>query len=107
MAPKLTILALWLYVTLLLAGGIIGLIKAGSKISLVTSAIFALLVALCALGIIRPFYIADIIVGALAVFFGVRYFKSGKFMPMGLIMAFSLVVLTVLLVAPLQAAGQK
>jgi uncharacterized membrane protein (UPF0136 family) len=107
MTPKLTLMALWLYVTLLLTGGAIGLIKAGSKISLVMSAIFALLVALCALGFIHPFYIADILVGALAVFFGVRYFKSGKFMPSGLMMAFSLVILTVLIVAPLQDAAQK
>ena len=32
---------------LLLAGGLMGLIKAGSKISLITSAIFALLLAFC------------------------------------------------------------
>jgi len=101
-ASKLSILALWLYVSLLLAGGIIGRIKAGSKISLVTSAIFALLLALCGLGIIHPFYIADILIGLLAVVFAVRYFKTGKFMPSGLMMAFSLVVLTVLLVAMLR-----
>ena len=39
-------IALWIYVTLLLAGGTVGLIKAGSKISLVTSALFAALLAL-------------------------------------------------------------
>ena len=104
MVPKVTVVALWVYVTLLFIGGLMGLIKAGSKISLITSSICALLVALCALGIVRPFYIADIIVGALAVFFATRYFKSKKFMPAGLIMILSLVVLTVLLVAPLQAA---
>jgi len=97
-APPLAMLALWLYVTLLLAGGVVGLIKAGSKISLVTSAIFAALLALCATGIIHPFYITDIIMGILAVVFCVRYFKTSKFMPSGLMLLFSVVVLGVLLV---------
>jgi uncharacterized membrane protein (UPF0136 family) len=98
-APPLAMIALWIYVTLLLAGGLAGFIKAGSKISLVTSALFAVLLALCATGIIRPFYIADILVGVLAVVFVVRYLKTSKFMPSGLILLLSIVVLAVLLVA--------
>ena len=97
-APPLAMIALWIYVTLLLAGGLVGLIKAGSKISLVTSAIFAVLLALCATGVIKPFYVTDIIVGFLAAFFCVRYLKTSKFMPSGLILLFSVVVLGVLLV---------
>jgi uncharacterized membrane protein (UPF0136 family) len=38
-------------------------------------------------------------VGLLAVVFCVRYLKSSKFMPSGLILLFSVVVLAVLLVA--------
>ena len=97
-APPLAMFALWIYVTLLLAGGLVGLIKAGSKISLVVSALFAVLLALCATGIIHPFYITDIILGVLAVVFCVRYLKSSKFMPSGLMLLFSVVVLAVLLV---------
>jgi len=97
-APPLAMIALWIYVTLLLAGGVVGLIKAGSKISLVTSAVFAALLALCATGIIHPFYITDIILGVLAVVFCVRYLKTSKFMPSGLMLLFSVVVLGVLLV---------
>jgi uncharacterized membrane protein (UPF0136 family) len=97
-APPLAMIALWIYVTLLLAGGLVGRIKAGSKISLVTSAVFAVLLALCATGVIRPFYITRIIVGFLAAFFCVRYLKTSKFMPSGLILLFSVVVLGVLLV---------
>jgi uncharacterized membrane protein (UPF0136 family) len=97
-APPLAMMALWIYVTLLLAGGLAGLIKAGSKISLVTSALFAALLALCAIGIIHPFWIADILVGVLAVVFVVRYLKTSKFMPSGLILLLSVVVLAVLLV---------
>jgi uncharacterized membrane protein (UPF0136 family) len=91
--------SLWIYVTLLLLGGLVGLIKAGSKISLVTSALFAALLSLCALGVIHPFWIADILVGVVAVVFLVRYLKTSKFMPSGLMLLFSVVVLGTLLVA--------
>jgi uncharacterized membrane protein (UPF0136 family) len=90
---------LWIYVTLLLAGGLVGLIKAGSKISLITSALFAALLALCATGVIHPFWIADIIVGLVAVVFMARYLKTAKFMPSGLMLLFSVVVLGTLLAA--------
>ncbi len=97
-APPLAMIALWIYVTLVLAGGLVGFIKAGSKISLVVSAVFATLLALCATGVIHPFYITDIILGVLALVFCVRYLKTSKFMPSGLMLLFSVVVLAVLLV---------
>jgi uncharacterized membrane protein (UPF0136 family) len=96
-APPLAMIALWIYVTLVLAGGLVGFIKAGSKISLVVSALFAALLALCATGVIHPFYITDIILAVLAAVFCVRYLKTSKFMPSGLMLLFSVVVLAVLL----------
>jgi len=98
---KLSLIALWVYFTLLLVGGLIGYIKAGSKVSLVTSGLFAVLIALCATGIIKPFWIADIFVGLLAVVFCIRYLKTSKFMPSGLLLLFTVVMLAVLLVSPL------
>ncbi len=95
----LNMLVLWIYIVLLLAGGVMGLVKAGSKISLITSAAFALLLALCALGILRPFYLADVLVGLLVVVFGIRFAKGRKFMPSGLMLGLSAVVLAVLLLA--------
>jgi uncharacterized membrane protein (UPF0136 family) len=97
MTSNIPVVVLWIYIVLLLAGGLMGLIKAGSKISLVTSATFALLLALCALGIIRPFYVADIILGALVLVFGMRFAKGRKFMPSGMMLGLSAVVLAVLL----------
>jgi uncharacterized membrane protein (UPF0136 family) len=94
---KIVALSLWIYVTLLVAGGLMGFVKAGSKISLITSALFALLLALCVAGVITPFYIADILVGLLAVVFGVRFAKTSKFMPAGLMLALSVAELAVLL----------
>ncbi len=95
--PNLSLTVLWIYIVLLLAGGVMGLVKAGSKISLITSSLFALLLALCAVGVIKPFYIAEILVGLLLVVFGIRFAKGRKFMPSGLMIALSLVVLAVLL----------
>jgi uncharacterized membrane protein (UPF0136 family) len=95
MTPILIIL--WVYIVLLEAGGLMGFIKAKSKISLITSSIFAALLALCALGIIKPFYIAEILVGLLVVVFGMRFAKGKKFMPSGLMLGLSVAVLAALL----------
>jgi uncharacterized membrane protein (UPF0136 family) len=99
MTSNVAVTVLWVYIVLLLAGGVMGMVKAGSKISLITSSIFALLLALCALGIIRPFYVADVFVGLLLVVFGMRFAKGKKFMPSGLMVGLSAVVLAVLLLA--------
>ena len=92
-----SVLILWVYIVLLFAGGLMGFIKAKSKVSLITSALFAVLLALCALGIIHPFYIADILVGLLLIVFGIRFAKGRKFMPSGLMLGLSAAVLAALL----------
>jgi uncharacterized membrane protein (UPF0136 family) len=97
MTPNIRVTVLWIYIVLLLAGGVMGFVKAGSKISLITSAIFALLLALCVRGIITPFYVADVLVALLLVVFGMRLAKTKKFMPSGMMVALSAVVLAVLL----------
>ncbi|MGD0813802.1 MAG: TMEM14 family protein [Verrucomicrobiota bacterium] len=97
MSSNAPVIVLWVYVVLLLAGGLMGFLKAGSKISLITSAAFALPLALCALNAI-PFYpIAPILVGLLALVFGVRFAKGRKFMPSGLMLSLSIIVLAALL----------
>ncbi len=93
----MSVIILWVYIVLLLAGGLMGFIKAKSTVSLVTSALFAALLALCATAVIRPFYIADILVGLLLVVFGVRLAKGRKFMPSGLMLGLSAAVLAALL----------
>jgi uncharacterized membrane protein (UPF0136 family) len=97
MTTNFPMVVLWIYIVLLLAGGVMGFVKAGSKISLITSSIFAVLLALCALAIIRPFYIAEILIGLLIVVFGMRFAKGRKFMPSGLMLGMSAVVLAILL----------
>jgi uncharacterized membrane protein (UPF0136 family) len=79
-----SVIVLWVYIVLLLAGGLMGFLKAGSKISLITAAAFALPLALCARATIPMYPIAPILLGLLALVFALRYSKRRKFMPTGL-----------------------
>ena len=64
---------LWVYIILLLIGGMIGFLKAGSKISLITSSVAAALLVLTALpGVFTLAFrrnTADVIMAALLVVF--------------------------------------
>ena len=88
---------LWVYVALLVAGGLMGFFKAKSAASLITSTIFAVLIALSALGILELSF-AMIWIGLLAVFFGVRFSKTKKLMPAGLMMMVSAATLVLLFI---------
>ena len=74
-----------------------GFLKAGSKISLITSVAFAVPLALCAAGVIPVNPVAPILVGLLALVFVIRFAKGKKFMPSGLMVLLSLAMLAVLL----------
>lgn len=84
---------LWVYIGLLLIGGLIGFLKAGSKISLIMSAAFAAALVLCALGKIPQPHVADILIAVLLVVFVMRLVKTKKFMPAGLMLIISLIAL--------------
>ncbi|MCL5098516.1 MAG: TMEM14 family protein [Candidatus Omnitrophica bacterium] len=90
-------LILWAYVILLLLGGLIGFFKAKSKISLVVSALFAALLALAAIPeVLQPAFarnMANIIMAILLVIFAVRLSQTKKFMPSGLMLIVTIVVL--------------
>ncbi len=93
-------LVLWIYVVLLVAGGIMGFVKAGSKASLISSLAFGIPISLCAAGIIRVPYVAEALIGFLLVFFGMRFFKGRKFMPAGLMTILSGLVLVLRFLLP-------
>ena len=95
MAPHL--IFLWVYIALLLAGGLMGFIKAKSNASLIMSVLFAAALAFCATGVIPVPHLAEFLVGFLLVFFGVRFAKGKKFMPSGLMTVLSAAVLAALL----------
>jgi uncharacterized membrane protein (UPF0136 family) len=86
-------LVLWIYIVLLVVGGLIGFLKAKSRVSLIMSVAFAALLSLCAAGIIFQYYVADILLAALLVFFGMRLTKTKKFMPAGMMLILTLVAL--------------
>ncbi len=84
---------LWVYIVLLLAGGLIGFFKGKSQVSLVMSAAFAAALILCALGIIFKYYVADILLAVLLVVFAMRLAKTKKFMPAGLMLVATVIAL--------------
>jgi len=84
---------LWIYIVLLVIGGLIGLLKGKSKVSLTMSVIFAALLSLCAAGIIFQSYVADTLLAVLLVVFGMRLAKTKKFMPAGLMLVLTLAAL--------------
>ena len=83
---------LWIYIGLLVGGGIMGLVKGGSKISLITSVAFAIPLILCEFNVI-PFNAAKWILLVLLVVFAWRFSKSKKFMPAGLLLVLTLAAL--------------
>ncbi|MBU6401955.1 MAG: hypothetical protein KGS61_16685 [Verrucomicrobia bacterium] len=83
---------LWVYIVLLVVGGLIGFLKAGSKVSLITSVVFAAVLSLCATGIIQH-PVTDIILAVLLVVFGMRLAKTRKFMPSGLMLVLTIAAL--------------
>jgi uncharacterized membrane protein (UPF0136 family) len=87
---------LWIYIVLLLVGGLIGFFKAGSKISLITSAVSAALLVLTTIGMFGPRFangLADAIMAVLLVVFAIRLTKTKKFMPSGLMLVLTIAAL--------------
>ena len=88
---------LWFYIVLLLVGGLIGFFKAKSRVSLISSSVFAAVLVLTQTGIFKPavsLILVNVLLAALLVVFAIRLAKTKKFMPSGL-----LLVLTVLALA--------
>jgi uncharacterized membrane protein (UPF0136 family) len=88
---------LWTYIVLLLIGGLIGFWKAKSKVSLITSAVFAAVLVLTVVpGVFQSGFargLANVIMAVLLVVFAVRLAKTKKFMPSGLMLVVTIVAL--------------
>ena len=88
---------LWVYIVLLLVGGLIGFFKGKSKVSLITSVVFAALLALTTLkSVFQPGFardMANVVLLLLLVVFTVRLAKTKKFMPSGLMLIVTVVAL--------------
>jgi uncharacterized membrane protein (UPF0136 family) len=86
----------WIYVALLVVGGLLGFLKAGSKFSLISSVAFAIPLVAVTFGYLPPI-VAKVIPGFVAVVMGVRWAKTKKFMPAGMTLIVSVLTLAVLL----------
>lgn len=87
-------LVFWIYVVLLLVGGLIGFLKAKSRVSLITSAVAAALLVLTRTRLFtQPVMIANVIMAALLVVFAIRLAKTKKFMPSGLMLVLTILAL--------------
>jgi uncharacterized membrane protein (UPF0136 family) len=83
-----------LYSLLVLAGGILGYAKARSRVSLFTGIGFALALGLCALGVVpHGLRVAMALQLILLGVFSLRFYKTRKFMPAGLLVIATLVAL--------------
>lgn len=86
---------LWIYVVLLLVGGVLGFVKAKSRISLISSLVFGVLIAAAALGWFRTVYAGDILLTVLVVVFAQRFGKTRKFMPAGMMVVITIAALLI------------
>ena len=88
---------LWVYIVLLVLGGLIGCFKARSKVSLVSSCVAAAILVVAALpAVLQPAFrsgLADVVMAALLVVFGMRLAKTKKFMPSGLMLCMTILAL--------------
>jgi len=88
-------LILWICIGFLIVGGLMGLIKGGSTISLITSVAFAIPLILCNVGMIE-FKFATWILIALLVVFAWRLTRSKKFMPGGMLLLLTITTVALL-----------
>ena len=87
---------LWIYIVLLLIGGLIGVFKANSRVSLISSSVFAAVLVLTQTGIFKPsvsLILVNVLLAALLVVFAVRLAKTRKFMPSGLMLGLTILAL--------------
>ena len=93
LCPMNAVTILWIYIVLMVLGGVMGFVKAKSKTSLIASVSFGTILSLFALNIL-PFRHHVWVLLFLLIFFGMRLAKSKKMMPNGM-----MTILTVLALA--------
>jgi uncharacterized membrane protein (UPF0136 family) len=90
----------WCYIVLLLAGGLIGFFKSHSKVSLITAAVAAAILVITRVpGLFSYTFsrsVDDVIMAVLLVVFAIRLTKTKKFIPSGLLLVLTVVVLALM-----------
>jgi uncharacterized membrane protein (UPF0136 family) len=95
-------LAALLYGLLNIAGGVMGYVKSKSKISLMMGCFFGTLLVLGAIAAFKGspigLSIATVITGVLVVVFGIRWVKTKKVMPAGLMVGLGAIAFLLMLI---------
>jgi uncharacterized membrane protein (UPF0136 family) len=90
----------WIYVVLLLAGGLFGFYKSHSKVSLITASVAAAVLVLTRVPGLFDHTLArsldNIIMAALIIVFAIRLTKTKRFVPAGLLLCVTAVVLALI-----------
>lgn len=90
----------FIYAMLVLAGGLIGYLKAASMPSLFTGMTFGIMLLFCAWGVYNNYYagvvLSMVLTALLTIFFAYRFGMTHQFMPGGLMALISVSVFTVL-----------
>lgn len=90
----MTAYVLAVYLGLLVAGGLIGWLKAGSRVSLFTALAFAAALAVCGYGPVpQGPVLVRVLWGVLLAVFAARWLKTRKFLPAGLMVMATAVAL--------------
>ena len=85
---------LWIYIVLLIGGGLMGFLKSKSQISLITSTVAAAILILSTmLNYQLGQQVADLVMAALLVVFAIRLAKTKKFMPSGMLLVVTAIAL--------------
>lgn len=92
----MAVILLWIFIALLVAGGLMGFLKAKSKASLIASMGSAIPLALVALGQWPGTVAVGVLIVLQAVFF-IRLRKTGKFMPSGMLLGVSVLMEAVMI----------
>jgi len=94
-----TAIEIWVYGTIMILGGIAGYVKVGSKASLLSGVGMGLALLASGYGVWRgsesSLVVAEVVALLLVVLFAVRYVKSRRFMPAGMLAILSLLAVIV------------
>jgi len=91
--------SLWIYILLLVVGGLFGYFKRKSQVSLYTSLGFGAALSLCAARVLPPIT-ASWLLGALLLVFAVRLARTRKFMPAGFLLVLTMLTMALIHLLP-------
>jgi len=89
-----TAIEIWIYGVIMILGGIMGFVKVGSKASLISGVGMGLGLIASGYGVSRGSYdslvVAEVIAALLVVIFAIRFAKTRRIMPVGMLAILSL-----------------